>query len=379
MDCEQHSYKSLSLAEFIDQYEAILPQQRFYELTLPWLTSTESFMLPDNSKVIVHCLFQQDQSALEKQLIMAWPLVHKNEQVKPVITSLSSFYSSIAEPIFLSNPTKNIVNKIIYYIKTENPWQTMQLGPLEEEVITQSIIDSFPYQKLFADSCNVYQENIADFNNYYRERPSQLRNTIKRREKKLENNHVYRTEIITTLDDFPSAFEEYKNIYQQSWKGDEHSFDFIEQVCVAAIAENKLRFGLLYVDERPVAAQLWFIQLYSQESVLNGVPNNLETNTELTQGTASIFKLAYVPEYQKYSVGSILSMAISEYVIEQDKVTTIEFGMGNEPYKKDWLSNDRLRHTYQVFNPSGFYGKLTIIRRFLLPQLFRFIKGKAKK
>lgn len=56
--------------------------------------------------------------------------------------------------------------------------------------------------------------------------------------------HQYRTEIIININAFFTAFTAYKIIYQQSWKGDEFSFDFIEKVCLAALAENKLRLGL---------------------------------------------------------------------------------------------------------------------------------------
>jgi len=50
---------------------------------------------------------------------------------------------------------------------------------------------------------------------------------------------------------------------------------------LAALAENKLRLGLLFVDEEPAAAQLWFLQV-------------TESHNEHPQKTASIFKLAYI-------------------------------------------------------------------------------------
>ena len=103
-----------------------------------------------------------------------------------------------------------------------------------------------------------------------------------------------------------------------------------------------------------------------------------KSNSTLLQTTASIFKLAYSPKYQQYSVGSILSLVLSEYVISKDQATSIEFGMGSEPYKKDWLIDKRIRRSYQIFNPESIYGKLAIIRYIAIPRLVNLFIRKNK-
>jgi hypothetical protein len=357
------SYRALSFTEFVSQYEKKLPKARLFELTLPWLVATEAFMLPENSQVIVHCLYQTSVEQ-EPILSIAWPLVHTmhDKSSKQQITSLTSFYSSVTEPIFFSSPCKEAIYHLFVNIEQQHQWHSMILGAFDEDIITQALVEYFSYQRLFSKTNNVYQEALIDYASYYQQRPSQLRNTIKRREKKLTKAHQYRTEIVTDIKEFPLAFSAYKAIYQQSWKGDEFSFDFIEKVCVAALAENKLRLGLLFVDDEPAAAQLWFLQTAGADSVAYD-------NNGCLQTTASIFKLAYSPKYQEYSVGSILSLVLSEHVISQDKVTSIDFGMGSEPYKKDWLADNRTRQTYQIFNSRSIYGKLAIIRNIVLPKL----------
>ena len=374
---EPLSYRVLSFTEFIELYttqhqalyEGKAPKARLFELTLPWLIATEQFMLPENSQVFVHCLYQKREGQ-QPVLSIVWPLVHieQNRSSKAQITSLTSFYSSIAEPIFFASPDKQNLHQLFTYIAHHHQWQSMHLGAFEEGIISQALTEYFPYQRLFSKTDNVYQAGISDYASYYQQRPSQLRNTIKRREKKLTKAHQYRTEIITELSGFSAAFAAYKTVYQQSWKGDEFSFDFIEQVCLAALAENKLRLGLLFVDDEPAAAQLWFLQTGDDSVLLQ----------KKSPTTASIFKLAYTPKYQQYSVGSILSLALSEHVISQDKVTAIEFGMGSESYKKDWLSENRTRQSYQIFNPDSIYGKLAIIRHIVLPRLVNLFTRKSK-
>ena len=358
----QLSYRELSFTEFTHRYKNSMPKARLFELTLPWLTATAAFMLPENSQVLVHCLFQVSKGR-EPVLSIAWPLVHNQAEKK--ITSLTSFYSAVAEPIFLTSPSKESMVQLLTYIQQHHQWHSMQLGAFEEGLVSQALFESFPYQRIFSSTDNVYQSGISDYVSYYQQRPSQLRNTIKRREKKLSKAHQYRIEIITELSGFSSAFSAYKNIYQQSWKGDEFSFDFIEQVSLAALQENKLRLGVLFVDDEPAAAQLWFLQTSHNDS-------------GAVEVTASIFKLAYAPKYQMYSVGSIVSLALSEHVISEDQVTAIEFGMGSEPYKQDWLSAKKTRQSYQIFNQHSIYGKLAIIRHLVLPRLIKIFTRKSK-
>ena len=371
------SYGTLLFSEFIDQYktqfESCLPKARLFELTLPWLTATEEFMLPENSHVIVHCLYHTI-TGQEPVLNIAWPMIHRlsgeSKASSKTVTSLTSFYSSIAEPIFFVSPCKGAMHQLLSNIDKHYQWLSMQLGDFDEGIVEQAVLEYFPYQRLFSKTDNIYQTNIIDYSSYYHQRPSQLRNTIKRREKKLTKAHQYRIEIITNVEEFDLAFSAYKTIYQQSWKGDEYSFEFIKKVCLAALAENKLRFGLLFVGDEPAAAQLWFLQTADDSTE--------QKNNGLLQTTASIFKLAYTPKYQQYSVGSILSLALSEYVISRDKATIIEFGMGSEPYKKDWLTGKRTRRSYQVFNPTSIYGKLAIIRYIVIPRLVNLFTRKNK-
>jgi len=358
-ECYQVCYQQLSFTDFTCQYRANMPKARLFELSLPWLEATQQFMLEPTDNLIVHCLFNA-----KNELLIAWPLVHQEKGIR--IKSLSSFYSAITEPIYFTQSSveekAEYLRQLFGYIEQSfndagNNWQSMQLGSFDQHSVTSKVIVGyFPAHKVFSQTDNIYQRALSGFEKYYQQRPSQLRNTIKRRGKKLAKAHQYETRIISQLTDFQLAFQHYKTIYQQSWKGEEYSFDFIEQVCLAALSENKLRLGLLYIDGEAAAAQIWFVQ--DCLSVTNQVEKN-----------ASIFKLAYNPGYQEFSVGSILSMALSEHVINHDEATSIEFGMGSEPYKKDWLESKRQRVSYQIFNYQCFYGKLAVIRYIFLPKI----------
>ncbi|MCJ8322132.1 MAG: GNAT family N-acetyltransferase [Colwellia sp.] len=332
------TYKQITLVEFLNHQVLSAPLELF-ELSQTWLLATEQFMLPNNAEVIVHCMFDKEQ------LVVTWPLVHHSDKV----FSLTSFYSAITQVYYsskLSGVTKTkVFHQLIEHINSQGNWDQMLLGPISQFDESALIIEkTFKYQRIYNQSVNFFESNIQSFEHYHTERPSQLRNTIKRREKKLSRAHKYHIEIITSEALFDKYFVDYQDIYQQSWKGEEYSFDFIEQVCLQAIRNNQLRMGMLFVDDQPAAVQIWFIQGES----------------------ASIFKLAYSTKYQEFSVGSILSLALSKHVIDEDKVTVIEFGMGNERYKKDWMTQQRHRIVYQVFNHRTLRGNLAAVKYLLL-------------
>lgn len=372
MDASCHkSYQTFTFDNFIARYQKQLPSAALFELTLPWLVATRDFMLSGNDEVVVHCLFSKtDSSAIdgsatassainhELELTVAWPLIHniKNEQL--TLRSLSSFYSAVTEPIYLTENSASQFSDLLQYISKNTAWHSMEISAIAEDSdVALAISRFFKHHKVFSQTDNFYQDDLSGFAKYYQQLPSQLKNTVRRRTKKLIATHQYEVQIITTLAEFTVAFEGYQHIYQQSWKGEEFSFDFIEQVCQCAIKEDKLRFGLLSIDGEPAAAQLWFIQEHS----------------------ASIFKLAYDSKYKEFSVGSLLSMALSEYVLEQDKVASIEFGMGSEPYKKYWLAEQRQRVSYQLFNQQHFLGKVAAFRYITLPKYKESLLSKLNK
>ena len=90
------TYRVLSLAEFIDQYESCMPKATLFELTLPWLVATQDFMLPVNSEVIVHCLFEEKHG----QALVAWPLVH-NTFVNLILVRSLVFIHRLQSQYFL--------------------------------------------------------------------------------------------------------------------------------------------------------------------------------------------------------------------------------------------------------------------------------------
>lgn len=156
---------------------------------------------------------------------------------------------------------------------------------------------------------------------YMAARPAHLRNTIVRKKRKLEREHGYGIRLFTGKDVL-QYMPDYYAVYHASWKQNEiknAAFQdcFIEKFSRAGWS----RLAILYIKEQPVAAQLWFVHNHK----------------------ASIFRLAYDRAWRPYSVGSILTSFLMEYVIDTDGVNEIDFLIGNDAYKQDWMSERRER------------------------------------
>ncbi len=351
-----HHYQKINFCDFnCDKLLGAMPVSSF-EQAWPWLTHTVDYLLSESAQVYVHTLWHKEK------LLLALPLIHQTIHQTMTrmkfqqLRSVASCYSTVTIPYFANTLTIEESERLLALLFTEimhqKNWHQMLIGPIDLQGLTANRIQTdYFFQSRYSSSDNYFEDNINNFADYYAQRPSQLRNTIKRRSKKLAKVFDYRIKIVTAQASLTEHFIDYQSIYQKSWKGDELNFDFIRQVCLSAAQENKVRMGLLFLGDVAVAAQIWFVH----------------------QGCASIFKLAYDPKYQEFSVGSILSLALSEFVIETDKVHRIEFGSGSEAYKQDWMSAKQQRIILTVFNHRSVRGTILALRYFVLPKVKAFV------
>jgi hypothetical protein len=148
------------------------------------------------------------------------------------------------------------------------------------------------------------------FEEYWAARPSRLRNTAKRRAK------AAKFDLLVHHRFNAKAWDDYESVYNASWKPAEGSPALMRKLAEAEGAAGTLRLGLAYHEGQPVAAQLWVVE----------------------HGIATIHKLAYREDSKQLSPGTILSMEMFRRAIDEDKVETIDFGIGDDGYKKDWMA-----------------------------------------
>ena len=87
------------------------------------------------------------------------------------------------------------------------------------------------------------------------------------------------------------------------------------------LAQAAQEMGIAEIAGQPVAAQFWTVE----------------------GGTAFIHKLAHDERYRKQSPGTLLTAEMFAHVIDTDRVELVDFGTGDDPYKRDWMEEVRIR------------------------------------
>ncbi len=160
------------------------------------------------------------------------------------------------------------------------------------------------------------------FAEYWAGRPGQMRTTLKRKAKKVS---------VTIHDRFDaSAWADYEAIYAESWKPEEGDPALLRRFAEAEGAAGRIRLGVAYTPGgEAVAAQFWTVE----------------------NGIAYIHKLAHRESAKALSAGTTLSAALFERAIDDDRVDLVDFGTGDDAYKRDWMEIDRPRYRIDCLDP----------------------------
>jgi len=184
---------------------------------------------------------------------------------------------------------------------------------------------------------------------YFAARPGNLRETIRR---KMRKSAASDFALVTGGAGLEAGIAAYEEVYARSWKVAEPFPDFNATLMREAADAGALRLGLLAAEGRVVATQLW---------VLAG-------------GIASVLKLAHDEAYAALSPGTVLSVRMIRHLIEVDRVTGLDFGRGDDPYKKTWTTQRRQRVGLLLANPWHPKG-LGALGRQAVGRLLRRLKG----
>jgi hypothetical protein len=148
---------------------------------------------------------------------------------------------------------------------------------------------------------------------YLESRPGPLRTTLKRKAKKVE------VEIAERFDE--GLWAAYEDIYGESWKPEEGAPALLRQFAEDEGAAGRIRLAVARYEGQAIAAQFWTVE----------------------GGTAYIHKLAHRESARALSPGTTLTAALLEHVIDRDKVELVDFGTGDDAYKRDWMDVARPR------------------------------------
>ena len=304
-----------------------------FEQTIDWYRALAKIMVNTKHQLRLYILVDDDIP------LVFFPALFSDKRFLGFryaqICSLSNYYTSLYLPGLNTDYDKKALAHSFakQLLEAIEGWCVLEISPVSfEDDFISELSRTFQEQGSLVDKYfrfgNWSQEIDGDnFDDYYNKVSTRIRTTIRRKKRKITGEHDLQIKIVTEVDDLNKVLAEYEKIYDKSWKQAEPYMTFIREISKQFALKNCLRLGVLYVDGTPASSQIWIV--YNQ--------------------VASIFKLAYDSKFSYLSVGSILTKELMRYVIDLDKVKTIDYLIGDDAYKKDWMSVRRERFGIRVY------------------------------
>jgi CelD/BcsL family acetyltransferase involved in cellulose biosynthesis len=259
--------------------------------------------------------------------------------------SLSNFYTCLYAPALAEGLAgDDLVPLIEAIVRTHAPLASLRIAPMDPESTGYRLLMAGLARaglKPFSFFCfgNWYLSVAQDWASYLKAREGMLRSTLKRMGKRFAAD-AGTLEIISGSDRLAAGLAAYQQVYAASWKNAEPFPDFMPGLVRLCADKGWLRLGVAWLDGRAIAAQVWIV----------------------ANGRAEIYKLAYDEAFKSYSPGSLLTALLMQHVFEQDKVVEVDYLIGDDPYKKAWMTERRERWGIIAFNPATIAGRLALWR-----------------
>ena len=289
----------------------------------PWFEILIRHASADRERLVLACVVEHGQ------VLALLPLEMRSGGHGYALTHL---YSSLYTLLLAESGTREVMECLARGL-SGMPFSSLRLEPIAGDdpnlhgfqQVTESL--GIACHRTFRFHNWLHRTRGQSFDEYMAARPARVRSSIARKERKLAREHGY-TIRLATGSGLQQAMADYHAVYSRSWKANELYGDFIEGLARGLSEQGWLRLAILHVEDRPVAAQFWFV----------------------VHGKASIFKLVHDERWKRYSPGSILTQWLMKHVIDNDKVTEIDFLTGNDAYKQDWMSERRERWALYCIN-----------------------------
>lgn len=302
-------------------------------LGAPWYQNLIDTVYPAHGGVHIYVLRRSGRA------IAALVVLATKGKLGWTIESLGNYYTSLYAPAIAPEAKyRDIALLISAASQAHAPAIAFRFSPMDPESRTYRTLwnaleaNGLPTFGFFCFG-NWYLPVVSDGASYLRSRQGQLRSTIKRLGKKFQAAGG-RFEIITSCGDLTRGLAAYEQVYASSWKHAEPYPSFIPGLAHICADSGALRLGIAWLNENAVAAQLWIV----------------------ANGTANVYKLAYDESYKAYAPGTLLTAALMEHVIDKDQSREIDYLIGDDAYKKDWMSHRRERWGIIAYNPKTFGG-----------------------
>lgn len=304
-------------------------------LGLPWFLNFERTIVSDEEPVVVYGIEPTDGSNHALGAFLLWKRRPNGLFGPRVLHSLANYYTPYFSPILNEAHSNEIIHAFARGLWADRRlFAAIDLRCLDHDApafltLVRSLEDVGLVVQTYFQFGNWYLDVAGrSYAEYFTSLPPVLKKNIPYQTRRLERTYRIELKLVTGKEGLEEALNDYETVYRASWRDQEAYPGFIRGLAETAVRSSALRLGLLYADGVPVAAQFWLVH----------------------GGIASIYKIAYVEEFSKFSIGTILTAHMMRHVIDVDKVTTVDYLSGDDKYKRDWMSHRRERWGILAFN-----------------------------
>lgn len=224
-------------------------------------------------------------------------------------------------------------------------WDIFEFGPLPNEILTLSNIEGYADRLRFSvvkepRFANWYMDGIAfSGNEYLDNRSKNFRKELRKRWKHLEEEGTVEINVLSHIADMQEMMNDYYSVYGKSWKQKESiGPNFHRDLAILAEKNGWLRLGFIRIDGTPKA-----------------------TSYAIVSGRVGyILKSAYDLDMKSFGIGTMMRIEMIRRLIDQDNVSCIDLGPGDESYKKTFAPSMREFSSIIVFS-KGIRGHLLAI------------------
>ena len=222
---------------------------------------------------------------------------------------------------------RKVVHELVGALLRDRPrWDAVSLRMLDRDS------EVFGYLLEAFDSCGLVTEPYFQFGNWYEDiagrcfddyiadRGKRVKKTLAWKTRRFARRADTSCEIYNGGEGVERAITAFKTVYEASWKEPELHPDFSDRLMRSCAEHGCLRLGNLFLGGAPVASWLFIV----------------------SNATAIGYKTAYDPKApSNLSVGAVVTYNLMQYLIDEEKVSRIDFGIGDEAYKTQWLTTRR--------------------------------------
>jgi hypothetical protein len=264
------------------------------------------------------------------------------------VLALGNYYTAIYAPFLADGLAPEALAPLIDAMRRHHaPLASLNLAPMDPQGKAYRLLQAalqMHGMAAFGYYCfgNWHLEAPGNWAAFLASRDSKQRSNIKRMAQRLADGHGH-VEIITQPADLARGLAAYDRVYAKSWKIPEPYPRFMPGLAALCAQAGALRLGVVWLQDTPIAAQLWMV----------------------TGGRAEIYKVAYDEAYKALSPGTVLTAALLQHVIEHDHVSEVDYLIGDDPYKRNWMNARRERWGLIAYDKRTWPGRAGWLREAL--------------